>query len=137
MDALHHDLRFALRSFLRNRAFSAITVLTLALGIGATTAIFSVIYGVLLRPLPYPDSDRIVRVYEIEKEGARINVSDPDFEDFRSQSRSFAALAQVQGAGPTSVSGDVEPVRALQAVVSGDFFRVSRRATDRGARVRL
>ncbi|MDQ3950841.1 MAG: ABC transporter permease, partial [Gemmatimonadota bacterium] len=124
MDALRHDFRFALRSFLRSPGFSAITVLTLALGIGATTAIFSVVYGVLLRPLPYPDPDRITRVYEVEAAGARINLSDPDFEDFRSQSRSFAALAQVQGAGPTSVSGDVEPVRAPQAIVSKDFFRV-------------
>jgi putative ABC transport system permease protein len=124
MDALRHDLRFALRSFLRNPGFSGVTVLTLALGIGATTAIFSVIYGVLLRPLPYPDSDRIIRVYEIEKEGARINLSDPDFEDFRAQSKAFTALAQVQGAGSTSVSGDVEPVRATHAVVSKEFFRV-------------
>jgi putative ABC transport system permease protein len=124
MDALRHDLRFALRSFLRNPGFSAVTVTTLALGIGATTAIFSVIYGVLLRPLPYPDSERIVRVYEVGKEGGRSNLSDPDFEDFQARSRSFVALAQLQGPGPTSISGDVEPVRALHAVVSRDFFRV-------------
>jgi putative ABC transport system permease protein len=124
METLRHDFRFALRSFVRSPGFSAITVLTLALGIGATTAIFSVVYGVLLRPLPYPDPDRIARVYEVEAAGARINLSDPNFEDFRSQSRSFAALAQVQGAGPTSVSGDVEPLRAPLAIVSGDFFRV-------------
>jgi putative ABC transport system permease protein len=124
MDALRHDLRYALRSFVRNPGFSGLTVSTLALGIGAATAIFSVIYGVLLRPLPYPDSDRIVRVYEVENEGRRINLSDPDFADFQARSASFGALAQLQGAGPTSVSGDVEPVRAPQAAVSSDFFRV-------------
>ncbi|MDQ3997472.1 MAG: ABC transporter permease [Gemmatimonadota bacterium] len=124
MDALRHDLRYALRSFVRSPDFSALTVSTLALGIGAATAIFSVIYGVLLRPLPYPDSDRIVRVYEVENQGGRINLSDPDFADFQARSTRFSMLAQLQGAGPTSVSGDVEPVRAPQAVVSRDFFRV-------------
>lgn len=77
MDALRHDLRFAIRSFLRSPGFSAVTVLTLALGIGATTAIFSVVYGVLLRPLPYPDSDRIVRVWQLDKDANRMDVSDP------------------------------------------------------------
>jgi putative ABC transport system permease protein len=124
MDALRHDLRFALRSFLRSPGFSATTALTLALGIGATTAIFSVVYAVLLRPLPYPDSDRIVRVLEGDRVGDRTNLSDPDFEDFRSQSQSFVALAQLQSGAPTSVSGDIEPVRAPWAAVSRDFFRV-------------
>jgi predicted permease len=124
MDALRHDLRFALRSFLRSPAFSAITVLTLALGIGATTAIFSVIYAVLLRPLPYPDADRIVRVWQLDKDGNRMNASDPNFADWQAQTRSFESLAQVQGPGPASVSGDVEPVRVPAAVVSRDFFRV-------------
>ncbi|MFN2564567.1 MAG: ABC transporter permease [Gemmatimonadaceae bacterium] len=124
MDALRHDLRFAVRSFLRSPGFSAITVLTLALGIGATTAIFSVVHGVLLRPLPYPESDRIVRIHEGDKEGLRTNLSDPDFEDFQSQGRSFVALAQLQAGGPTSVAGDIEPVRAPWAAVSRDFFRV-------------
>ncbi len=124
MDALRHDLRFALRSFVRNPGFSLLTVLTLALGIGATTAIFSVIYGVLVRPLPYPDSERIVRVYEVAGEGGRSNLSDADFEDFRSRNRSFVAIAQVSDVGLASVSGDVEPVRVPQALVSADFFRV-------------
>lgn len=124
MDALRHDLRFALRSFLRNPAFSTITVLTLALGIGATTSIFSVIYGVLLRPLPYPEAERIVRVWQLDKDGNRMDVSDPNFADWQTQTRSFTALAQVQGPGPASVSGDVEPVRVPAAVVSRDFFRV-------------
>ena len=124
MDALRHDVRFAMRSFLRNPGFSAITVLTLALGIGATTAIFSVIYAVLLRPLPYPAAERIVRVWQIDKNGNRMDVSDPNYADWEAQTRSFAALAQVQGPGPVSVSGDIEPVRVPSAVVSREFFRV-------------
>ena len=124
MDALRHDLRFAVRSVLRNPAFSAITVLTLALGIGATTAIFSVIYAVLLRPLPYRSAERIVRVWQVDKDGNRMDVSDPNYADWEAQTQSFAALAQFQGPGPVSVSGDVEPVRVSSAVVSRDFFRV-------------
>src|SRR4051812_27991820 len=64
MDALVQDLRYAVASMRRNRAFSAAALSTLALGIGATTAVFSVVYGVLLRPLPYPDADRLVRLSE-------------------------------------------------------------------------
>jgi putative ABC transport system permease protein len=124
MDALRHDLRFGLRSFLRSPGFSAVTVLTLALGIGATTAIFSVVYGVLLRPLPYPDADRIVRVWQLDKDGNRMDVSDPNFADWQTQNRSLASLAEVQGPGPASVSGDVEPVRVSAAIVSRDFFHV-------------
>jgi putative ABC transport system permease protein len=124
MDALRHDLRFAVRSFLRNPGFSVVTVITLALGIGATTAIFSVVYAVLLRPLPYPDADRIVRVWQVDKGGHRMNASDPNFADWHAQNRTLVALAQVQGPGATSVSGDVDPVRVPVAVVSRDFFRV-------------
>jgi predicted permease len=124
MDALRNDIRFALRSFLRSPGFSAITVLTLALGIGATTAIFSVIYGVLLRPLPYPEPDRIVRVWQIDKDGKRMDVSDPNFADWQARTRGLDALAQVQGPFPVSVSGDLEPVRVPAAIVSRDFFRI-------------
>jgi putative ABC transport system permease protein len=124
MDALRHDLRFAIRSFLRNAGFSAVTALTLALGIGATTAIFSVVYAVLLRPLPYANADRIVRIWQVDKYGNRMDVSDPNFADWQAQNRTFAMLAQVQGPGPVSVSGDVEPVRVPAAVVSRDFFRI-------------
>src|SRR5262245_34195722 len=61
-DSVRHDVRFALRTFWKNRAFAAAAVLTFALGIGATTAIFTVLYGVLLRPLPYRDPERLVQV---------------------------------------------------------------------------
>src|SRR5258708_34670421 len=64
LDSLLQDLRFALRIFLNAPSFSVSAILTLALGIGATTAIFSVVYGVLLRPLPYPQPDRIARLWE-------------------------------------------------------------------------
>ena len=122
MDGLSRDLRFTLRSLRRSPGFFTVTVLTLALGIGATTAIFSVVNGVLLRGLPYPDADRIVRVYQVGESGARNQVSDPNFEDWKAQSRSFAALAQMSSGGTVSVTGAAEPVRAQAAWVSAEFF---------------
>ncbi|HVE78593.1 MAG TPA: ADOP family duplicated permease, partial [Gemmatimonadaceae bacterium] len=123
METFARELRHVTRALLRTPGFFAVTVLTLGLGIGATTAIFSVIHGVLLRPLPYPEPDRIVQAWQLDAAGNQMQVSDPNFEDWRAQSRSFAALAEFQGAGVTSVSGGAEPVRARVASVSADFFR--------------
>ena len=122
MDGISRDLRFTLRSLRRSPGFFAVTVLTLALGIGATTAIFSVVNGVLLRGLPYPNADRIVRVYQVGEQGGKGQVSDPNFEDWKARSRSFAALAQMTPGGTVSVTGAREPVRARAAVVSAEFF---------------
>ena len=128
MESLVRDLRYVTRSLLRTPAFFAVTALTLALGIGATTAIFTVIDSVLLRPLPYPDPERIVHLWQVNAYEGRVAgqnaVSDPNFEDWQAQSRSFAAMAQVGGAGLTSVAGASEPVRVRAAVVSRDFFSV-------------
>ena len=124
MESLRRDLRFALRTLLRSPGWTTATVLTLALGIGATTAIFSVLHGVLLRPLPYPDPDRIVQVWQVGESGNQNNISDANFFDLREQSRSFEALAEVAGGGPVSVTGDVEPIRVPAARVSRDFFDV-------------
>ena len=88
------DLRFALRFLRRNRGTTLIAVLALALGIGATTAIFSVVYDVLLRPLPFPDSERIVAVFQVDPRGRRMGqISEPNFEDLEAQNRSLEALA--------------------------------------------
>src|SRR5256885_9781510 len=73
------DCRYALRQLRRNPALAAVAVLTLALGIGATTAIFSVVYGVLLRPLPYAHPDRLVSVFEINNHGGRQRLGGPEF----------------------------------------------------------
>src|SRR5277367_1480434 len=123
MDTFWLHLRHALRQ-LRNRpGFTAITVLTLALGIGATTAIFSVVYGVLLRPLPYPQPDRIVHLWELDRTGSPMNVAEPNFVDLRTASKSFAALAETSSE-ETTITGGSEPTRATGAVVSRDFFKV-------------
>jgi hypothetical protein len=81
-----------------------VAVLTLALGIGATTAMFSAVYGVLLRPLPYPKPDQIVRLWEVDSRGHRMNLADPNFEDLRAQNESLQGLAEYAW-WPDSVTG--------------------------------
>jgi putative ABC transport system permease protein len=122
MDSFLRDIRYVTRALLRTPGFFGVTVLTLGLGVGATTAIFSVINGVLLRPLPYPGADRIVQVWEVSASGHQMNAADPNFDDWRTQSRSFAALAEFTGGSVVSVSGGSEPARVRAASVSADFF---------------
>jgi putative ABC transport system permease protein len=121
MMTLAHDVRYALRTLARSPGYAAAAVLTLALGIGANTAIFSVVYGVLVRSLPYPDSGRIVDLAETNAAGRPMSVCDPNFRDVKEQSHSFAALSE-WASFPTSVSGGTEPVRTLETMVSNDFF---------------
>jgi predicted permease len=100
-----------------------VAILTLGLGIGANTAIFSVVNGVLLKPLPYPDPERLVLLSEQTERGTRIDVSHPNFLDWRARAQSFEALAQYSG-GTESVLGGREAVFAQAYAVSEDFFRV-------------
>jgi len=120
-----NDLRFALRQLRKNPGFAAVEVLTLALGIGATTTIFSVVDGVLLRPLPYAEPDRMVALFEVNSKGTWSRLADPNFVDFREQSRSFQALAKYH-ANIASVSGTSQPTRTMMAGVTPDFFKVFR-----------
>jgi putative ABC transport system permease protein len=117
------DCRYALRQLRKNPGFTAVAVLTLALGIGATTAIFSVVYGVLLRPLPYTEPNRIMAVFEVNSKGTWSRLADPNFDDFRDQSRSFQAIAKYN-ANVASVSGASQPTRTTVAGVSPDFLKV-------------
>ncbi len=123
LESISQDLRFALRLFWKAPSFSVSAILTLALGIGATTAIFSVVYGVLLRPLPYPHPEHIVRLWEQNSNGSRINFDDPTFEDIRAQSRTLEAVAEYNSDVAT-VSGAIEASRLTVAAVSHDFFDV-------------
>lgn len=116
------DIRFALRQLLRNPGFALVAIVTLALGIGASTAIFSVADAVLLRPLPYPGPQQIVRIWEQAPDGHRMNLADANFQDFRAQNNTLSALAEYEY-GLASVSGGSEPARANIASVSRDFFR--------------
>ncbi|MGH9888680.1 MAG: ABC transporter permease, partial [bacterium] len=124
METLARDFRYVLRSLARSPGFFFVTALTLALGIGATTAIFSVVNGVLLQPLPYPASERIVQAFQIDKDGQRMSVSEPNFDDWRSQTRAFEAMAMSSSSGTITVNGLSEPIRARGASVTREFFSV-------------
>jgi hypothetical protein len=123
MDGLMQDVRYGLRVLWKNRIYTFVAVLTLLLGIGASTAIFSVVYGVLLRPLPYQNPEQIVRIWETDPKGRRMNFSDPNFEDLRSQVHSLQGIAQMRSGETTVLVGDA-PERVRVAQVSADFFSV-------------
>ena len=93
MDRLRHDLRFALRGLLRRPGFTAVVVLTLALGIGANSAIFSVVNGVLLRPLPYDRPAEVATIWVSWPGNPQGELSQPEYWDLREQNRSFTRLA--------------------------------------------
>jgi hypothetical protein len=117
------DLKHAVRRLGKSQGFSAAVILTLALGIGATTAIFSVVYGVLLRPLQYPEADRLVAIWEVNRRGTYSRLADPNFADFRDQNHSFQAMAKYAGT-VASVAGLAESTRTRVALVTRDFFDV-------------
>src|ERR1043166_8261134 len=93
MDSLLHDLRYAVRKLLRTPAFTITAVGTLALGIGATTAMWALVDGVVLKPLPYPNPEELVRVSSVGKPGKPQAMSVLDFIDYRDQSHSFVGMA--------------------------------------------
>lgn len=117
-----NDLRYAVRSLRKAPAFSVAAVLTLALGVGANSAIFSVVDSVLLRPLPYRDADRMVYVWE-SREGRLASASAPDFTDWRAQARSFDRLAATRGVTLTH-TGAGEPERLVGRMVSAEYQEV-------------
>src|SRR5262245_16599611 len=115
------DLRFGARMLFRQRAFTLIAILTLAVGIGANTAIFSVVNAVLLRSLPYPESDRLVLLNERSEEIQSRWVSYPNFLDWRLRSESFEGMSTIRGWQPTLTGvGEAQPVNAR--MVTADFF---------------
>jgi putative ABC transport system permease protein len=124
MNGLLHDVRRAVRGLRRSPAFVAVALVTMAAGIGASTAIFSAVDGVLLRPLPYPRPDRLVAVYStrLPDRATGSSVSYPDVEDFRAQAPSLASLAAYRGAG--AVIGGGEPEYVPAARVMPGFFDV-------------
>jgi putative ABC transport system permease protein len=118
------DFRYAVRMITRNRLFSAIVVVILALGIGATTAIFSVVESIVLRPLPFPDSNRLVFVWETPARSAtRVGPSGPTYLDFKDQSPAFDDLALLDlGSGTVTGAGEPQQVPALRVTV--DYLSV-------------
>ena len=123
---LSQDIRYALRTLLRNKAFTAIAVACLALGIGVNVTIFSVVDGVVLNPYPYPDSDRII-VLHASNARLRINRAGPsylDFKDWREAATTVEAMAGFQNRSLTISDGTGEPERFVGSTVSASLFRI-------------
>ena len=120
------DLRFACRMLFRSPGFTLTAAVTLSLGIGVTTLMFGVVNAVLLRPLPYPDQDRLMLVFNASSnapEANTIRASALDFEDYRSRARAFDAMAGHIGTGFT-FSGSGDPELVIGQMVTPDFFKV-------------
>ncbi len=124
LETLLQDFRFAARMLLKNPGFTAVAVLTLAIGIGANTAIFSIVNGVLLQPLPYPRPEQLVVVSRTAPRFDHpVPVSGPNFLDWRTRARQFQFLAGFDGRGFTVMFGN-EPENILGAAVSPNFLSV-------------
>jgi predicted permease len=123
-ERLAQDLRYAIRQLSRNSGFTAICVLTLALGIGATTTIFSIVDSLLLRPLPYPNSSRIVQMWSTfaPRGMTEIPFSEPEFLEYR-QGQSFAHVAGFS-VGALNLTGSGDPLHVATSWVTPDFFQV-------------
>ncbi|MGH9330307.1 MAG: ABC transporter permease, partial [Vicinamibacterales bacterium] len=121
---MRQDLRHALQILVKHPRFTAVAVITLALGIGANTAIFTLVNGVLLRPLPYPEQDRIVRLWEQTDRGPQVSVSGPNFRDWVRMARSFEALAAYYGGRDTVIAGKNASFADAYLVSKGFFVAI-------------
>src|SRR5262245_24036582 len=121
---MFQDIAFGLRMMGKRPGFTLVAILTLALGIGATTAIFSVINAVLLRPLPFADPDRLVTISETHPEAPRLQVATPDFEDWQQQARSFEGLAAYSliGLGNLVLTDAGEPEQLQSTYITPNFY---------------
>jgi putative ABC transport system permease protein len=122
MDTLIQDVRYGLRGLRRSPGFAVVAVLTLALGIGANTAIFSIIYAVLLRPLPYQQPGQLVRLYETEAAPGNYPFTGLDFLDWKSQNHSFQDMTLISWTHSMNLSGKGEPDHVLGTPTEANFF---------------
>jgi putative ABC transport system permease protein len=125
METLLQDIRYGLRVLLKSPGFSAVAIITLALGIGGNTAMFSIVHSVLLKPLPFPNSERLISVNETDsrRPGLPDTFSYPDFFDYRAQNRTFEGMATYRDAS-FNLTGVGQPQHLDGQVVSSDFFSV-------------
>ena len=121
METLIQDVRYGLRVLRKNPGFTAIAIVTLALGIGANTALFSVVNGVLLNPLPFPDSDQLVGIHENKPNFEGGSISYLNFVDWQKENRTFSSMA-VARATAFSLAGTGEPEQVSAEFVTSDFF---------------
>ena len=122
LDVLTQDIRYALRSLLKHPGFAAIAVLTLGLGIGANTAIFSVLNAVVLTPLPYREPDRLALLWESMRSAPQIMVAYPDYLDWRARTHSFEDIAIYSGYDSFNYTGNGDPLRIQGGLASGNLF---------------
>src|SRR5215212_2137781 len=122
MDTLAQDIRYAARKLMRTPGFTVVAVTTLALAIGATTAIFSIVDGVLLKPLPYRAPEELVRVSSSNTSDRGVPLSIVDFIDYRTQSKSFVAMAAMDNSSVNLTGEGVQPQRLTAARVGAPFF---------------
>jgi len=123
MNTLVHDLRYALRMLVKSPAFTVIAILTLALAIGANSAIFSVVNAVLLRPLPYPQSEQLVRVFGSQPQLARAPNSPANFLEWKAENQVFERIATYVGQG-FNLTGTDRPERVIGARISADLLQL-------------
>ena len=128
METLRKDLVYALRVMRRNKSVTAIILLTLMVGIGANSAIFSIVYGVLLKPLPYKDPEQLVRIFDHWKKSSEPQDKEADaapanFYDWKEQTQSFSGIAAF-ATGGTGLASGTEPEKVNAAIVSPEFFNV-------------
>jgi predicted permease len=123
MTALLEDVRYGLRMLCRAPAFTLVVVFTLALGIGANTALFSVVNAVLLHPLPYPDPEQLVMLHESKPNFETGSVSYPNFRDWQKENKSFSAMAISRGSS-IALTGQGEAEQVNVELISSDFFSV-------------
>jgi len=127
------DLRYAFRTLLKSRGFTIVAVLTLALGIGANVATFSVVYGVLLKPLPFPQPEQLVRVFD-DLRGPNdkdVGMSAPELWDLQDRSGVFQEISAVASSNSAIAGGD-RIVRAESLVTSPDYFTLLRAKPELG-----
>src|SRR5215216_2435078 len=123
MRTLWQDVRYGARAMRANPGFTLVAVVALALGVGANTAIFSVVNAVLLRPLQYPNAERVVAIQELNREGRRVQSTPANFLDWREQTTAFEHMAAIFSRTANLASGDGAE-RVDLAMTSADFFEV-------------
>ena len=122
IDPMLQDLKYAIRGIVKRPAFAALVVATLALGIGANTAMFSIVHSVLLRPLPYDRPDELVYMYGAFRQGNQAMVSPPDYLDYRDRNSVFSSLAGRTIYGTAVITGSDEPERVQSSIATANFF---------------